>query len=108
MLAVLYYASPNAEGRNLQIGHRPARSSPLVVWVIASAAFGFYVANFGSYDKTYGSLAGVVVFLVWLYISNIAILFGAELNAEHERSEQIEARPCRTPSATCSSTSGPR
>jgi membrane protein len=63
----------------------------VLVWVIASALFAFYVANFSSYNKTYGSLAAVIVFLVWLWISNIALLLGAELNAEMERGRQIEA-----------------
>ena len=59
--------------------------------MIASAAFAFYVANFSSYNKTYGALAAVIIFLVWLWISNIAILLGAEFNAEIERGRQIEA-----------------
>jgi membrane protein len=62
-----------------------------VVWVLASAGFAFYVANFGSYNKTYGSLGGVIGFLVWLWISNIAILLGAELDAELARGQRIEA-----------------
>jgi membrane protein len=62
----------------------------LVVWVIASAAFALYVANFSSYDKTYGTLAGLVALLVWFWISNLAILFGHQLNAERERSAEIE------------------
>ena len=62
----------------------------VVVWLIASALFAFYVANFGSYDKTYGSLAGIVIFLVWLYITNIAILLGAQLNAERERDRKLK------------------
>jgi Virulence factor BrkB len=57
----------------------------VVVWLIASGLFAFYVANFANYNKTYGSIAGVIIFLVWLWISNIAILFGAEFNAELER-----------------------
>jgi membrane protein len=61
------------------------------VWLIASGAFAFYVANFSSYNKTYGALAAVVVFLVWLWISNIAVLLGAEWNAEIERARQIES-----------------
>ena len=61
------------------------------VWVLASAGFAVYVANFGSYNKTYGSLAGVIIFLVWLWLSNTAILLGAELNAELERSRAIAA-----------------
>ena len=63
----------------------------VVLWIVASAGFAFYVANFGSYNKTYGALAGVVVFLVWLWISNIAVLLGAELNAELERGRELEA-----------------
>ncbi len=63
----------------------------IVVWVVASVAFGFYVANFSSYNKTYGSLAGVIVFLLWLWITNLALLFGAELDAELERGRQLQA-----------------
>jgi membrane protein len=89
MMAVLYYASPNAKvGRFKFI--TPGALVAVVVWIVASVAFAFYVSNFGSYDKTYGSLGGVVVFLVWLWITNVAILFGAELNAERERSEQFK------------------
>ena len=62
----------------------------MVVWLVASAAFAFYVANFGSYNKIYGALGGVVVFLVWMWITNVAILLGAELNAEHERSRELD------------------
>jgi len=62
----------------------------VVVWIVASALFAFYVANFGSYDKTYGTLGGVVAFLVWLWVTNVAMLLGAELNAERERGLQIE------------------
>jgi YihY family inner membrane protein len=89
MFALLYWASPNAKQ-----GFRwvtPGGVLAVVVWVVASAAFAFYVANFGSYNKTYGSLAGVIVFLVWLWISNLAILLGAELNAELERARGIAA-----------------
>ena len=63
----------------------------MVIWLIASAAFALYVANFGSYDKTYGTLGGVVTMLVWVWISNLALLFGMELNAERERSRELEA-----------------
>ncbi|CAN5763656.1 hypothetical protein BH20ACT1_BH20ACT1_02650 [soil metagenome] len=63
----------------------------MVVWLLASAVFAVYVGNFGSYKKTYGTLGGVITFLVWLWISNITVLLGAELNAELERGRQIEA-----------------
>ena len=62
----------------------------VIVWGIASAAFALYVAHFSSYNKTYGALGGVVAFLVWLWISNLALLFGAELNAELERGRELE------------------
>jgi membrane protein len=68
----------------------PGSLFAIVVWAIASAAFAFYVANFGSYDKTYGTLGGLVALLVWLWISNLAILFGHQLNAERERGAEIE------------------
>ena len=90
MFAVLYYAAPNVR----HAGFRwvtPGSVLALVVWIVASAAFAFYVANFGSYDKTYGTLGGVVTFLVWLWITNIAVLLGAEFNAELERSRELEA-----------------
>jgi membrane protein len=90
MFAVLYWAAPNVK----QPGFRwisPGGLLAVLGWVIASAAFAFYVANFGSYNKTYGALAGPIVFLVWLWISNIMILLGAEFNAELERGRAIEA-----------------
>jgi YihY family inner membrane protein len=87
MFALLYWASPNARQ-----GFRwvtPGGILAVVVWVLASVAFAIYVANFGSYNKTYGSLASVIIFLVWLWLSNTAILLGAELNAELERGRAI-------------------
>ena len=69
----------------------PGGAVAVLIWIAASVGFGFYVANFGSYDKTYGSLGGVIIFLVWLWISNLALLFGAEFDAELERSRQLEA-----------------
>jgi membrane protein len=63
----------------------------VILWLIASVLFAFYVGNFGSYNKTYGSLGGVIVFLVWLWITNIIILLGAEFNSEMERSRAIHA-----------------
>jgi membrane protein len=90
MLAILYYASPNAK----QPGFKwisPGSVVAVVIWVVASALFALYVAKFSSYNKTYGALAGVVVFLVWLWITNLAVLFGAELNAEAERERELVA-----------------
>ncbi|HEX2186059.1 MAG TPA: YihY/virulence factor BrkB family protein [Chloroflexota bacterium] len=89
LFALLYWASPNAKQ-----GFRwvtPGGILAVVGWVAASVAFAIYVANFGSYNKTYGSLASVIIFLVWLWLSNTAILLGAELNAELERSRAIAA-----------------
>jgi membrane protein len=90
MFAFLYWAAPNVK----QPGFRwvsPGGVVAVLIWIIASLAFAFYVANFSSYNKTYGSLGGVISFLVWLWISNIAVLFGAELNAELERGRRMEA-----------------
>jgi membrane protein len=90
MLAVLFYAAPNVK----LAGFRwvtPGAWFALVIWLIASAGFAFYVANFGSYDKTYGTLGGLVVFLVWMWITNTALLIGMELNAERERGRELEA-----------------
>lgn len=89
-VALLYHASPNVEQprfRWLSVGAAIA----IVVWVVASLGFGVYVANFGSYNKTFGALAGVIVFLLWLWITNLALLFGAELDAELERGRQLQA-----------------
>jgi membrane protein len=90
MIALLYFASPNAKLGGFK-SILPGSALAVVVWLVASAGFAFYVANFGSYNKTYGALGGVVIFLVWLWITNVAILLGAELNAERERSRQLEA-----------------
>ena len=76
MIALLYYASPNAKLRGVK-SILPGAAVAVVVWLVASAAFAFYVANFGSYDKTYGALGGVVIFLVWAWLTNVAILLGA-------------------------------
>jgi membrane protein len=99
MFAFLYWAAPNAK----QPGFRwisPGGMLGVLLWIVASLAFAFYVANFASYNKTYGSLGGVIAFLVWLWISNLAILLGAEFNAELERGRRIEsgdARPDEEP-----------
>jgi len=90
MFSILYWASPNVKHPGFR-WLSPGGVFAVAVWVIASAAFALYVANFSSYNKTYGALASVVIFLVWLWISNIAVLLGAEWNAELERARQIEA-----------------
>jgi membrane protein len=88
MLAVLYYVAPNVKLPKIR-WISPGSIFAVVIWIVASAGFAFYVSNFGSYNKTYGSLAGVVVFLLWLWITNIAILLGQELNAELERTREL-------------------
>jgi membrane protein len=90
MFAILYWASPNVRHPGLR-WLSPGAVFAVAIWVIASAAFALYVANFSSYNKTYGALAAIVVFLVWLWISNIALLLGAEVNAELERGRRIDA-----------------
>jgi membrane protein len=89
MISLLYYASPNVKLRGFK-WVTPGSLLALIVWVVASAAFAFYVANFGSYNKTYGTLGGLVVLLIWVWITNLAILFGHQLNAERERSLEIK------------------
>ena len=91
IISVLYYATPNVKVRGLR-WVTPGSVVAVVGWLIASALFALYVANFGSYDKTYGTLGGVVVLLVWMWITNLAILFGQELNAERERGAEIVER----------------
>ncbi|MET1045026.1 MAG: YihY/virulence factor BrkB family protein [Microbacteriaceae bacterium] len=90
VIALLYYAAPNIKQpkfRWISIGALFA----LVVWALASLGFGFYVTNFGNYSSTYGSLAGVIIFLLWIWISNLALLFGAELDSELERGRELQA-----------------
>src|SRR5215203_4363602 len=99
IFAFLYYVGPNVK----QPGFKwvsPGGIVAVVLWIVASAAFAFYVSNFGSYSKTYGSMAAVIIFLIWLWSTNLVMLLGAELNAEIERGRQIEggqdqeAEPC--------------
>ena len=88
---MLYYATPNVKQpkfRWISVGALVA----IVVWVLASVAFAFYVANFASYNKTYGSLAGVIVALLYLWITNLALLFGAEVDSELERGRAAPGR----------------
>ena len=90
VVALLYYATPNVKQpkfRWISVGALVA----IVIWVIASVGFAFYVGNFSSYNKTYGSLAGVIVTLLFLWITNLALLFGGELDAELERGRQLQA-----------------
>jgi membrane protein len=89
MVDVLYYTTPNVKIRGFK-WVTPGALVAIVVWAIASALFALYVSNFGSYDKTYGTLAGLVVLLLWFWITNLAILFGHQMNAERERSAEIE------------------
>ncbi|MFF7359117.1 YihY/virulence factor BrkB family protein [Streptomyces filipinensis] len=88
MIALLYWASPNARVKGFR-WITPGSFLALVIWLIASAAFAFYVANFASYNKTYGTMAGVIVFLIWLWISNLAILLGLEFDAETVRQRAV-------------------
>jgi len=90
MFALLYWAAPNVRHPHFR-WITPGGIAGVLLWIVASAGFALYVANFSSYNKTYGALGGVIVFLVWLWISNVAILLGAEFNAETERGRQIEA-----------------
>jgi membrane protein len=90
MIAVLYYTAPNAKLRGFK-WVSPGAGVAILVAVIASALFAFYVGNFGSYNKTYGALAGVVVFLIWFWLINLALLFGIELDAELERTKELKA-----------------
>ncbi|MEV6958143.1 YihY/virulence factor BrkB family protein [Streptomyces sp. NPDC051207] len=105
MIAILYWASPNAKVKGFR-WITPGSFLALVIWMIASAGFAFYVANFASYNKTYGTMAGVIVFLVWLWITNLAILLGLEFDAETVRQRAIagghppEAEPYTQPRDT--------
>lgn len=90
IFALLYYSAPNVQQPRFR-WFTAGGALALVVWVAASAAFALYVANFGSFNKTYGSLAAVIIFLMWLWISNIALLLGAQFNAELERGRELQA-----------------
>jgi membrane protein len=87
MLAILYWASPNAKHGIQWVS--PGGLIAVLLWLIASAGFAVYVAFFGHYNKVYGSLGAVIIFLVWMWLSNVAILLGAEFNAELERERAI-------------------
>ncbi len=100
MLAILYYAAPNVKQPGVQ-WISPGGVLAVLIWIVASALFALYVTHFGSYNKTYGSLASVIIFLVWLWLTNVAILLGAEFNAElqHARAIQAGVHPEQTPFA---------
>ena len=89
ILAILFWASPNARHGFQWVS--PGGFAAVVLWLVASALFAVYVANFGHYNKIYGSLGGIIIFLIWMWISNVAILLGAEFNAELERGRAVAA-----------------
>jgi membrane protein len=90
MLSLLYWAAPNVKQPGFR-WYSPGGAIAVVIWLIVSGAFGLYVSLAGSYNKTYGSLASIIIFLVWLWITNIAVLLGAEVNAELEHQRAVEA-----------------
>ena len=90
IVAILYWATPNVQQPKFRWISAGAVLA-IVTWIVASAAFALYVSNFGSYNKTYGALAGVIVFLLWLWLTNLALLFGAEFDSELERGRQLQA-----------------
>ncbi|MFJ9576328.1 YihY/virulence factor BrkB family protein [Streptomyces sp. NPDC101191] len=90
MVSLLYWAAPNAKGHGFT-WVTPGSFLALAIWMCASAGFAFYVANFGSYNKTYGTLAGVIIFLVWLWITNLAVLLGLKFNADLVQQRAIAA-----------------
>jgi membrane protein len=89
VVALLYYSTPNVKFTKFRVISVGAFVA-ILVWLVASIGFAFYVGNFSSYNKTYGSVAGIVVALLWLWITNVALLFGAELDAELERGRQLQ------------------
>ncbi|MFC4031834.1 YihY/virulence factor BrkB family protein [Streptomyces polygonati] len=113
MIAILYWAAPNARGRGFR-WITPGSLLALFVWLVVSGGFALYVANFGRYNRTYGTLAGVIVFLVWLWLTNVAMLFGLEFDAELARQRAIagglpaDAEPYVTPRDTRSWSDGER
>jgi membrane protein len=90
MVAVLYYLAPNVRHPKFR-WVSPGGVVAVVLWIVATVGFFFYVTNFGSYNKTYGTLGGLIALLVWMWISNLALLFGVEFDAELERSRELEA-----------------
>jgi membrane protein len=89
MVAGLYYIAPNVRQPRLR-WVTPGGIVAVVIWIVASAGFGLYVSNFGSYGKTYGTLGSVITFLVWMWISNLALMFGGALDSELERERELK------------------
>ncbi|HST41563.1 MAG TPA: YihY/virulence factor BrkB family protein, partial [Conexibacter sp.] len=90
MIALLTRVGPNVKQPKLR-WITPGAAVGLTILILASVGFAFYVGNFGSYNATYGALGGVIVFLIWLWIANLALLFGVELDAELERQRKLES-----------------
>src|SRR5690606_4976694 len=90
IVAILYWATPNVRHGGFR-WLSPGAALAIVLWILATVGFGFYLSRFGSYDATYGALAGVIVFILWLWITNNALLLGAELDVELERVRQLRA-----------------
>ncbi|WP_406108316.1 YihY/virulence factor BrkB family protein [Micromonospora globbae] len=90
LLSLLFWIAPNVRQPRFR-WLTPGGAVALAAWVVASFGFGLYVANFGSYDATYGSLGAVIAFLVWLYLSNSALMFGVQINAELQRGRRLQA-----------------
>lgn len=95
LIAVLYHTSPNVKRHGFR-WFTAGAAVALVVWIVASAGFAFYVSNFGSYNKTYGALSGFIILLVWFWISNLALLFGLQLNSEIERNREFDQGTARS------------
>ena len=89
-VALLYWATPNIKAPRFRILSLGAVVA-ILLWIAVSVGFGFYVGNFASYNKTYGSLAGAIIFLLWLWLTNVALLLGAEVDAELERARELSA-----------------
>lgn len=96
LLSLLFWMAPNVEQPRFR-WLTPGGVAALLAWILMSAGFGIYVANFGSYDVTYGSLGTVIIFLVWMFLGNCAVMLGVEINAEVERGRQLQVgQPVQT------------
>ncbi|MET8230727.1 YihY/virulence factor BrkB family protein [Micromonospora sp. NPDC005298] len=90
LLSLLFWIAPNVRQPRFR-WLTPGGGVALFAWALASFGFGLYVANFASYDATYGSLGAAIAFLVWLYLSNSALMLGVQINAEVQRGRQLQA-----------------